>query len=116
MLRVLNFQVSFRHPHKYLLHYLVSLKNWMNSHAWERTPVAVTAWAALRDSYHGTVCLRHPPQHVAIAALYFALLCYGVEVPADGAGERTWWQVGRGTSERTSLPPPPACYTATRGH
>ncbi|XP_048475829.1 cyclin-Q [Rhincodon typus] len=65
----------------------------MNRHTWERTPVAVTAWGALRDSYHGTVCLRHTPQHVAVAALYFALLCYGVEVPGDATGERAWWQV-----------------------
>eukprot|EP00061_Rhincodon_typus_P002659 g18140.t1 len=77
---------------QYLLHYLVSLKKWMNRHTWERTPVAVTAWGALRDSYHGTVCLRHTPQHVAVAALYFALLCYGVEVPGDATGERAWWQ------------------------
>ncbi|XP_067880473.1 cyclin-Q isoform X2 [Heterodontus francisci] len=93
MLRVLNFHVSFQHPHKYLLHYLISLKNWMNRHTWNRTPVAITAWAVLRDSYHGTLCLRHRPQHIAIAVLYFALQCYGVEVPGDATAERSWWQV-----------------------
>ncbi|XP_041035535.1 cyclin-Q [Carcharodon carcharias] len=93
MLRVLNFHVSFEHPHKYLLHYLISLRNWTNRHMWKRTPVAVTAWAVLRDSYHGTLCLRHQPQHVAIAVLYFALQCYGVEVPGDATAERAWWQV-----------------------
>ncbi|GCB83641.1 hypothetical protein scyTo_0024299, partial [Scyliorhinus torazame] len=92
MLRVLNFHVSFEHPHKYLLHYLVSLRSWMNRHTWKRTPLAVTAWAVLRDSYHGTLCLRQPPQHIAIAVVYFALQCYGVEVPGDVAAGRAWWQ------------------------
>ncbi|XP_033858386.3 cyclin-Q isoform X1 [Acipenser ruthenus] len=89
VLRVLNFQVSFQHPHKYLLHYLLSLKALMNRHAWDRTPIAVTTWALLRDSYHGSLC--HPPQHVAVAILYLALQTLGVEVPGDG--EREWWQV-----------------------
>ncbi|XP_062891116.1 cyclin-Q [Mobula hypostoma] len=93
MLRLLNFQVSFQHPHKYLLHYLVTLKCWMNQHTWERTPVAVTAWALLRDSYHGNLCLRHKPQHIAVAVLYFALHCYGLEVPGEATAKRLWWEV-----------------------
>ncbi|KAM6469429.1 cyclin-Q isoform 1-T3 [Liasis olivaceus] len=104
MLRVLCFRVSFQHPHKlsltdvllfmqYLLQYLLSLKHWMNRHSWERTPVAAAAWALLRDSYHGPLCLQHPPQHIAVTVLYLALQCYGVEVPADAEAERPWWQV-----------------------
>ncbi|XP_038841629.1 cyclin-Q [Salvelinus namaycush] len=90
VLRQLNFHVSFRHPHKYLLHYLLSVKSLVNRHAWSRTPVAETTWALLRDCYHGTMCVRYAPQHIAIATLYLALLSYGVEVPV---GEREWWQV-----------------------
>uniref|UniRef100_A0A8C7FMI9 Cyclin-Q n=1 Tax=Oncorhynchus kisutch TaxID=8019 RepID=A0A8C7FMI9_ONCKI len=90
VLRQLNFHVSFQHPHKYLLHYLLSVKSLVNRHAWSRTPVAETTWALLRDCYHGTMCVRHAPQHIAIATLYLALLSYGVEVPV---GEREWWQV-----------------------
>ncbi|KAH0628790.1 hypothetical protein JD844_010314 [Phrynosoma platyrhinos] len=93
MLRMLCFRVSFQHPHKYLLHYLLSLKHWMNRHSWDRTPVAVAAWALLRDSYHGPLCLQHAPQHIAVTVLYLALQCYGVEVPAEAEAERPWWQV-----------------------
>ncbi|XP_062039336.1 cyclin-Q isoform X1 [Lepus europaeus] len=93
MLRILRFQVSFQHPHKYLLHYLVSLKNWLNRYSWQRTPVSVTAWALLRDSYHGGLCLRFPAQHLAVAVLYLALHIYGVEVPAEAEAEKPWWQV-----------------------
>lgn len=93
MLRVLNFQVSFQHPHKYLLHYLLALRGWLNRHVWQRTPLGPTAWALLRDSYHGPLCLRHRPQHLAAAALHLALLCYGLEVPGQGGSGRDWWQV-----------------------
>ncbi|CAG6012619.1 unnamed protein product [Menidia menidia] len=89
VLRQLNFHVSFEHPHKYLLHYLLSVKSLVNRHAWCRTPVAETSWALLRDCYHGAVCIRHSPQHIAVATLYLALNSYGVELPA---GEREWWQ------------------------
>ncbi|KAG7477329.1 hypothetical protein MATL_G00068440 [Megalops atlanticus] len=90
ILRRLNFHVSFQYPHKYLLHYLLSLKALLNRHAWARTPICETAWALLKDSYHSPLCVRHPPQHLALAVLYLALHSYGVEVPA-GAVE--WWQV-----------------------
>ncbi|XP_035242727.1 cyclin-Q [Anguilla anguilla] len=90
ILRQLNFQVSFQHPHKYLLHYLLSLKALLNRHAWSRTPICETAWALLRDSYHGPLCVEHDPQHLAVAVLHLALQAYGVELPQ---GEAEWWQV-----------------------
>ncbi|CAH2316489.1 cyclin-related FAM58A isoform X1 [Pelobates cultripes] len=93
MLRLLNFRVSFQHPHKYLLHYLMSLKNWMNRHSWDRTPIAKASWALLRDSYHSDICLRYEAQHIAVAVLYFALQCYGVDVPSNESSETPWWQV-----------------------
>lgn len=77
-------------PLQYLLHYLVSVKSLVNRHAWSRAPVAETSWALLRDCYHGDMCIRHTPQHLAIAALYLALNTYGVELPV---GEKEWWQV-----------------------
>ncbi|XP_024611602.1 cyclin-Q isoform X1 [Neophocaena asiaeorientalis asiaeorientalis] len=93
VLRVLRFQVSFQHPHKYLLHYLLSVKNWLNRYSWQRSPVSITAWALLRDSYHGGLCLRFQAQHIAVAVLHLALQAYGVEVPAEAEAEKPWWQV-----------------------
>uniref|UniRef100_A0A8I5NSF6 Cyclin-Q n=1 Tax=Papio anubis TaxID=9555 RepID=A0A8I5NSF6_PAPAN len=88
ILRSMHFQV-FQHPHKYLLHYLVSLRNWLNHHSWQQTPVAVTVWALLQGSYHRGLCLRH----IAVAVLYLALQACGVEVPAEVEAEKPWWQV-----------------------
>lgn len=76
---------------QYLLHYLLSVRSLLNRHAWSRTPIAETALAVLKDSYHGSVCVRHEPQHLALTSLYLALQTYGVQLPR---GELEWWQVG----------------------
>lgn len=76
---------------QYVLHYLLSVRSLLNRHAWSRTPIAETALAVLKDSYHGSVCVRHKPQHLALTSLYLALQTYGVQLPR---GELEWWQVG----------------------
>ncbi|XP_063102640.1 cyclin-Q isoform X6 [Cavia porcellus] len=113
VLRVLRFQVSFQHPHKYLLHYLVSLKNWLNRYSWQRTPISVTAWALLRDSYHGGLCLRFRAQHLAVAVLYLALQVYGVEVPAEAEAEKPWWQRFGMVTSQHGVPRTHRCLVTT---
>ncbi|KAJ4934344.1 hypothetical protein JOQ06_007142 [Pogonophryne albipinna] len=111
ILRQLNFHVSFEHPHKYLLHYLMSVKSLVNRHAWSRTPVAETSWALLRDCYHGAMCIRHTPQHIAIATLHLALDSYGVELPV---GEREWWQARCGAEVCVSVCVQVLCVDVTK--
>jgi len=90
--RALGFQLSFDHPHKYLMHYLNSLCNWLDQSTVTKTPIAHTAWALLRDSYHGDVCLAYPPQLIAVSVLYLTLLCYGVIVPHNAEAKYEWWE------------------------
>ena len=91
ILRVLKFHVSFVHPHKFLLHYIKSVYDWLHPTIVERFPIARTAWAILRDSYHGSLCLRYDPEHIAVAALYMALQCYGIEISTSHDAECSWW-------------------------
>ncbi|XP_014438951.1 cyclin-Q [Tupaia chinensis] len=96
VLRVLRFHVSFQHPHKVragLGHHALSALCLASRYSWPRPPVSVPAWALLRDSYHGGLCLRFRAQHIAVAVLYLALQVYGVEVPAEAEAEKPWWQV-----------------------
>ncbi|BFZ08629.1 hypothetical protein BsWGS_11668 [Bradybaena similaris] len=92
LLRALEFKVQFDHPHKYLCHYLKSMSQWMEPNVWESTPVARSAWSFLRDSYHTDLCLDHPPEHIAVAVLYFSLLCHGAEIPFHKYTRKRWWQ------------------------
>ncbi|CAH1784858.1 unnamed protein product [Owenia fusiformis] len=92
MMRVLKFQVKFIHPHKYVLHYYKSLSDWLHPQTVNHVPILTTAWALLRDSYHSDIILHHKAQHVAIAVLYLAFQCHGVDVPYDGEADTIWQQ------------------------
>ncbi|KAJ8301804.1 hypothetical protein KUTeg_020791 [Tegillarca granosa] len=93
LLRMLQFKVVFNHPHRYMLHYLKYLRDWFDPYTWEDIPITRTAWALLRDSYHGNICLKYKPQHIAIALIYFSLTCHGIEVPHQEHVDNLWWQV-----------------------
>ncbi|ELU01428.1 hypothetical protein CAPTEDRAFT_126849, partial [Capitella teleta] len=93
IMRLLQFKVSFDHPHRHLLHFIKSVQDLLTPQVVARSPIATTAWALLRDSYHGNICLHHSPEHLAVCCLYLALEMLGVEVPLNNQGEATWWNV-----------------------
>lgn len=95
LLRVLNFHVTCNHPHKYLLHYLMSLSQLFNERDWDRHSVPQTAWGLLKDSYHGTVSLDYEPQVVAISCIYLSLLVCKTKVPLNETSDTKWWKVFR---------------------
>ncbi|XP_074427531.1 cyclin-Q isoform X2 [Larus michahellis] len=88
LLRVLRFRLPLAHPHKYLLQYLLALGRWGGRGGWGRVPGV--SWALLREGAMGGLGLRHPPQHLAAAALRLAMaLCAR---PAPPAAPPRWWQ------------------------
>ena len=93
LLRMLKFHVTFEHPHKYLLYFLDSLEKWLAPDKQStKDIVAMTAWGLLTDSYHGNMCLRYTAKDIAVATLYLALQCYGVEVPCNKESELPWYE------------------------
>ncbi|XP_072026804.1 cyclin-Q-like [Amphiura filiformis] len=93
VIRFLKYNPKVTLPHKYLVHYMKSLRDWMDLEVWNTVPLCSTAWAMLRDSYHCDMCLRAKPQHLAVSVLYFTLQCYGVEVPLNDQAKVPWWKV-----------------------
>lgn len=81
IMRVLKFEVSIVHPHKYMLHYLRSLQGVMSKDMWTTTPLARTAAAFLQDFHHDASILEFEARHVAIACISLSMQCYGVRVP-----------------------------------
>ncbi|XP_064593124.1 cyclin-Q [Zonotrichia leucophrys gambelii] len=88
LLRVLRFRLPQAHPHRYLLQYLLALGRWAGG-PWGRVPGV--SWALLRDGAAGGLGLRHPPPHLAAAALHLGLELCGRGAP-PGTPPR-WWQV-----------------------
>lgn len=90
VLRILEFRVIFDHPHKYILHYLMSLSHLFNEKKWEKSGVSTIAWAILRDSYHGTICLEYPPEIIALSCISLAFKFCKLKVPFRH--EVPWWK------------------------
>ncbi|XP_022110056.1 cyclin-related protein FAM58A-like [Acanthaster planci] len=94
LIRMLKFNPKVTLPHKYMVHYLKSLQDWMDQNMWSKTPICRMAWAMLGDCYHGSICIRVKPQHLAVAVIYFAMQCYGVNMPhQEDQAKKKWWQV-----------------------
>merc|ERR1712080_99804 len=79
LLRMCQFGVKFSHPHKYLLHYLKSLKDWMSAEVWSKYPVARVSWSLLQDLYHDPRVLEPDPSLTALACIQLALETFGIQ-------------------------------------
>lgn len=91
ILRALQFQVTFDSPHKYLLHYLNSLEDWLDKECTLTSSLGQLSWSLLQDSFHITLCLEYRPAVIAVAMIYFSLTCLGIDVPSQGA-RYSWWK------------------------
>ncbi|CAH0773282.1 unnamed protein product [Bemisia tabaci] len=93
LMRMVRFEVTHVHPHKYLLHFYKSLQGWLSPSDWRETPLIEAAYAFLQDFHHSSVVLYHKPQHIAVACLNLAMQVYGIQVPCTDETERTWYSV-----------------------
>ena len=91
VLRMCQFGVKFTHPHKYLLHYLKSLKDWISADVWSKYPIAKTSWSMLHDLYHDPMVLSSDPSTVAISCIQLALETFGIQIPFVGSD--SWFKV-----------------------
>lgn len=93
VLRTLGFKVHFDHPHKYLLHYLMAMGHYLPPLTMQKYPLVRTSWAFVHDMLHDAMYLKHDPSHLAVAAMFLSLQCYGIEVPHACVAEVPWYQV-----------------------
>ncbi|KAF0304214.1 Cyclin-Q [Amphibalanus amphitrite] len=103
VLRMLRFNTDFEHPHKYLLHYMVSLEDWLGDVVFHRLPLRRTAWTLLRDSYMDPFILDVKPQWLALACIHVSLQCYGLNVPGSVEGGKTWYETMCPSCSRETL-------------
>jgi len=95
VLRMLSFNLDVVHPHKFMLHYLKSLEDWIGPEQWNTTPIVRLCWSMLQDIHHDSVILNYKAQHIALAVINIALQCYGVQVPytSEGSTGTAWYLV-----------------------
>ncbi|XP_042873848.1 cyclin-Q-like [Penaeus japonicus] len=56
-------------PHKYLLHYIQSVKDWLGNEVFDAVPIIQLAWTVIQDVYHSPIVLKYPPQVLSAAIL-----------------------------------------------
>jgi len=94
IMRMLKFEVTIIHPHKYMLHYLKSLQSWIYRDDMKKIPITQVAYAFLQDFHLSPLVLDCKPQHIAVACINLALQVYGVQVPYTDEEEGiTWYSV-----------------------
>lgn len=93
--RMLKFELNIEHPHKYMIHYMKSLKDWFGESNWNSMPIAKVAFSFLQDFHHSPAILNYKPSHIAICCLSLALQTYGIQVPLTDETEElsTWYHV-----------------------
>ena len=75
-----------------MLHYLKSLQDWCDDKNWQQTQLPQISWSILNDTFHLTLCLEETATRVAVAVVYFAVMCTGLKIPSETA-QKQWWQV-----------------------
>ncbi|XP_063242253.1 cyclin-Q isoform X2 [Bacillus rossius redtenbacheri] len=91
VMRMLKFEVTITHPHKYMFHYLKALESWFSREEWAKSPVTKISFAFLQDFHFDPAILDYEPQHIAIACINLAMQCYGIQVPLMDEGENLWY-------------------------
>jgi len=106
ILRMIRFQTRTDHPHRYLLHYLKSLRDWMPEETWDKFPLAKTSWALLQDAFHDqAIVLETDPSELSLACIQLALQTYGVQVPmtSESPPNISWFMVFNSTTSKEKI-------------
>ncbi|CAG0884119.1 unnamed protein product [Darwinula stevensoni] len=84
VLRMLKFDMTYHLPHRYLLHYLLSLELWAKTPEWKKDmPFERSCWAFLHDFHFSPAIVTYKPQLIAISIIFYALQCYGLQIPTE---------------------------------
>lgn len=77
---------------QYMLHYMLSLKEWFGQNVWNSMPIAKTAASFLHDFHASPDILDYSPSDIAICCLLLTFQIYGVQVPlTDDFDENAVW-------------------------
>lgn len=94
LMRVLGFRMKVDLPHKYLLLYIQSLKDWLGNETFNEQPIVHLAWTIIQDIYHSSMVIKYSPQLISAAILNAVLQVYGVVVPGDDElNDNSWFTV-----------------------
>jgi len=94
LLRLFAFNVSFKTPHKYVLHFLKSLEDWSTNYTtWRDSHVSSVCWTLVNDLCYLPLVATTPPDKLAVAVLFIGLRSTKSHVLEEECEEKTWYKV-----------------------
>ena len=105
ILRSLQFKVVIDLPHRYLLYFLKSLKDWMDCSDEMSTLFARVSWALLNDYFTSSLCLQYlpDPASIAIAVIQLSLKINNLTVPSNETAVNVWEEALKRNVNREAL-------------
>jgi hypothetical protein len=92
IMRLLQFDTTFDHPHNYFLHYVQTLRPIFYSKNGKDIIVFKKAYDFLHDFYHSSNILQYKPQHIAIGCMELAIKVYGIPSQIIDHQQQPWHQ------------------------
>lgn len=92
IMRIVQFDTTFDHPHHYFLHYVQTLRPVFYSKHGKDIIVFKKAYDFLHDFYHSSDILQFKAQHIAIACIELAIKVYGIPSQIIDYEIKSWYQ------------------------
>uniref|UniRef100_A0A2S2NNL5 Cyclin-Q n=1 Tax=Schizaphis graminum TaxID=13262 RepID=A0A2S2NNL5_SCHGA len=92
IMRIVQFDTTFDHPHNYFLHYVQTLRPVFYSKHGKDIIVFKKAYDFLHDFYHSSDILKYKAQHIAIACIELAIKVYGIPSQIIDYEIQPWYQ------------------------
>lgn len=93
VLHCLSFRVTNCQSHRYLLHCLKSLQDWLQITNEQKVLLARTCWSLLNDFYCSPKCLKHESEGIAVAVISLSLKLHNISVAGNETALLTWNEV-----------------------
>lgn len=94
LMRFLGFKMKVDLPHKYLLHYIQSIKDWLGNEVFDSVPIIQLSWTVIQDVYHSPIVLKYPPQVLSAAILNLVVQVHGIVVTSsEEVNAHSWFTI-----------------------
>lgn len=88
--RWLSFRVMNDLAHRYVLHYLTSVTDWIQADEVQKVCLSETAWSLVNDFYCNPKSVEHPAPGIAVAAIALSLKAHDLSVRCNNEALQSW--------------------------
>lgn len=91
LMRFLNFDLEVESPKKYLLYFIMAVKDWIGERILKDVPLFHISWCILLDCFHMPFVLHYSAPVLAAGILLLTLQIYGIVIPGASESNTNFW-------------------------